>query len=242
MTTSIKSLDSKVNFKMFFEAMGGRLKQLLASTMTPEEKLAAIVKQLEVQVQEQRVLARQIGAQMRAIADSQTEALEPLEALKARRAKLVALGGTLVNQPSKKAQLGQVSQEVQALDAQIASQQATYDTLEQSYELAKGNYQKALAALETVRNNGPAMLKAIQAHKQALAMRDKAQSSEEVDTSFLNELQGELAGVQAELHADQEIDDDLDAGSSFNVDSALAKMDEAAVSDSLMAEFQAAAK
>ncbi len=241
MSTRIKALDSKVNVGMFLKAMGGRLKQLLASTMTAEEKLAAIIEQLEIQVQEKRKLAREIGAQMRAIADPETQELESLEAFKVRRAKLVQLGGTLVDKPAKKAQLGQVSQEVNALDAQIVAQQGTYDTLVESYELARTNYQQALAALETVRSNGPAMLSAIKAHKQALAARDKARRQDEVDTSFLDQLQAELSGVQAEMRTDQQIDKDLDAGKDFSVDAALAKMDAATVDDSLMAEFKVAA-
>lgn len=240
MTAGIKALDSKVDFGMFFKAMGGRLKGLLASTLSPEEKLAQIQQVLEGQVQEKRQLAREIGAQMRAIADPETKDLEPLEALQARRAKLVKLGGTIVDQPDKAAQLGQISQEIKALDAQIKSQEVTYDTLKESYDLAKGNYQQALSALETIRNNGQAMLKAIEAHKQALKMRDKAQSQDEIDTSFLGELQGELSQVQAELRTDEEIDNDLDATSAFSVDSALSKMDEASVDDDLMAEFKAA--
>ena len=236
-------MDKKINFSMFFKAMGGRLQGLLASALTPEEKLAQIIKELEKQVQEKRVLAREIGAQMRAIADPETKELEPLEAMQARRTKLVALGGQLVNQPDKAAQLGQISQEIKSLDAQIASQTATYQTLTESYNLAKGNYNEALTALETVRRNGPAMLKAIEVNKQAVAMRDAAKSGsgDKVDTSFLNELEGELSQAQAELRSDGDIDNDLDASSGFNVDVALTKMDAASVDSNLMAEFQAAA-
>lgn len=238
-----QAMDKKINFSMFFKAMGGRLQGLLASTLTPEEKLAQIVQALEKQVQEKRVLARQIGAQMRAIADPETTQLEPLEAMQARRAKLVALGGGLVNQPDKAAQLGQISQEIKSLDVQIASQTATYETLKESYDLAKANYSEALAALDTIRLNGPAMLKAIEVNKQAVAMRDAAKSGsgDKVDTSFLKDLEGELSQSQAELRSDGDIDKDLDASSSFNVDAALAKMDAASVDSNLMAEFQAAA-
>lgn len=237
---SIASLDGKVNIGMFFSAMGGRLQSLLASTLSPEEKLAQIQKVLEEQVQEKRQLAREIGASKRAIADPETENLEPLEALQARRAKLVKLGGSLVGKPSKQAQLGQVGQEIKALDNQIASQQATYSTLCESYDLAKANYQQALSALETVRDNGSAILKAIEAHKQALAMRDKAKGQDVIDTSFIDDLQGELSQVQAELRSDEDIDNDLDATSGFNVDAALSKLDADNIDDSLMAEFEAA--
>lgn len=237
---TIKALDTKINFKMFFQAMGGRLQSLLASTLSSEEKLEQITNVLEVQVQQKRQLAREIGAQMRAIADPETKELEALESMQARRAKLVKLGGTLVDNPDKATQLGQISQEVKALDGQIKAQEATYATLQESYDLAKNNFQQALSALETVRDNGSAMLKAIEAHKQALALRDKAKSQDEVDTSFMNELQGELSHVQAELRSDAEIDNDLDATSGFSVDSALSKMDADSVDNDLIAEFQAA--
>lgn len=239
---SVQSLDSKVTIGMFLKSMGGRFQKLLASTMTPEEKLAAITKEIEAQVQEKKVLARQIGAQMRAIFDPDTKALEPLEALKERRVKLVALGGKLVADPAQSAKLGALQQEITGLDAQIASQQTTYDTLAESYELAKANYNQALAALKQVRDNGPAVLKAIQAHKDAITLRDKAKGGKTVDVSFVDELYGELSATQAELRSDKEIDADLDATSGFNIDRELAKMDGQTVDDSLMAEFLAAAK
>jgi len=240
---SSQAMDKKINFPMFFAAMGSRLQGLLASALTPEEKLAQIVAALEEQVQKKRVLARETGAQMRAIADPETAESEPLEAMQKRRKKLVALGGGLVNQPDKAAQVGQISQEVKSLDAQIAGQTATYTTLKESYDLAKASYSEALAALETVRRNGPAMLLAIEANKQAVAMRDAAKSDSgvKVDTSFLKDLESELSQAQAELRSDGDIDRDLDATSDFNVDAALAKMDTESVDAGLMAEFQAAA-
>ena len=237
---AVSTLDKKVNFSMFFRAMGDRLQNLLASTLSPEDKLDQITKVLEGQVQEKRQLAREIGTQMRAIADPETKELEALEAMQARRAKLVKLGGTLVDQPDKATQLGQISQEVKALDGQIKAQETTHTTLQESYNLAKANFQQALSALETVRDNGQAMLKAIEAHKQALALRDKAKGQGVIDTSFINELQGELSQVQAELRTDTEIDNDLDATNGFSVDSALSKMDADSVDNDLMAEFQAA--
>ncbi|MDO8668860.1 MAG: hypothetical protein Q7K65_01025 [Candidatus Buchananbacteria bacterium] len=234
------ALDKKVNFTMFFKAMGGRLQKLLASGLKPEEKLEQIIHVLTVQVQEKRQLAREIGAQMRAIADPETKELEALEALQARRAKLVKLGGSLIGQPNNASQMGQLSQEINGIDAQIKAEETTLETLKESYELAKANYQQALSALETVKGNGNAMLKAIEAHKQALSLRDKAQNQDEVDTSFMSELQGELSQVQAELRSDDDLEDDLDATNTFNVDAALARMDSASVDSSLMAEFQAA--
>ncbi|MFA6228253.1 MAG: hypothetical protein WC668_03640 [Patescibacteria group bacterium] len=237
-----QAMDKKVNIGMFFKAMGSRLQGLLASALSPEEKLTQIIAELEKQVQEKRILARQIGAQMRAIADPETKELEPLEALQVRRIKLVGLGGSLVDQPDKTAQLGQVSQEVKSLDDAIASQKVTYGTLEESYKLARANYNEALSGLNTIRQNGPAMLKAIEAHKQAVAMRDRAraQGGAKVDTAFLGELQGELVAAQAEFRSDGDIDRDLDASSGFNVDAALAQLDAQDIDAGLMAEFQAA--
>lgn len=49
------------------------------------------------QVIEFRTTARQIGALMRAMADPKTEALEPLERLRARRANMLAFAGQLEN-------------------------------------------------------------------------------------------------------------------------------------------------
>ncbi|MFA6383279.1 MAG: hypothetical protein WCX17_02555 [Parcubacteria group bacterium] len=240
MKTGIESLDKKIDFGMFMKAMMGRFKSILAGVLDPEEKLEQIIQVLEREVQGKRVLAREIGGQMRAIADPDTKELEPLEALKARRAKLVKLGGTMIDDVAKATQLGQIQQEIKSIDALVASQQATYDTLAESYTLAKGNYQEAFSALETVRRNGPAMLKAIQAHKDALAQRDKARDEESIDTSFLADLTAELSKTKAELRSDTEIERDLDASDTHVIDRALAEMDKATVDEGLMAEFRAA--
>lgn len=240
--TKIKALDEKINTGMFLEGLFKRFRVfLVAQLLTDEQKLAKIIEVMEKDVQKKRVLARQIGAQMRAIADPDTQELEPLEALKARREKLVQLGGKNVNDPAKAAQLGQLQQEIKAIDAQIASQQATYDMQSESNALAKKNYQEALNALETVKRNGPAMIKAIQAHKQALADKDKAADQEKIDTSFLNDLTDELNASKAELRSDEAIDADLDATNPSSIDAELAKMDAETIDAGLMAEFQAAA-
>lgn len=236
MTSS--ALDSKISFGMFLDGMKGRFQKFLASNLTPEEKLAAIVKELNADVQEKRVLARQIGAQMRALADPDTAELEPLEAAQARRAKLVKLGGQNLGNAEK---LGQIQQEIRGLDALISSQTGTYDTLKESYGVAKANYQTAFAALESVRNNGPAVLKAIRAHQDALKIRDKAAGSKQVDASFMTELTAELNSAKAELRSDKSFEQDLDATRPGSLDAELAKLDAATVDDKLMAEFRVAA-
>ena len=238
---AITAFDNKMNIRMFVETMGDRFKSFLASKMTPEEKLNKIIEAMEKDVQEKRVLARQIGAQMRAIADPDTVTAEPLEAMIAARKKRIVFGAGIMDNPKKKAQFGQVQQEIKSLDARIKSQQGTYDTLVESHALAKASYHEAFNALETIRLNGPAMIKAIQAQKNAVEMRDKAAGQKKIDTSFLGELEAELNNSRAELREDKAIDDDLDAMNESSIDDALAKMDAESVDDSLMAEFRAAA-
>lgn len=236
--TTVKALDSKISLPMFLQGMGKRFQTIMARALSPEEKLAAIIAEMEKDVQEKRVLARQIGAQMRALKDTDTKDLEPLEAVEARRAKLVKLGGQNLDKPEM---LGQIQQEIKSLDAMIASQQGTYDALKESYDLASANYKTALAALESTRTSGPAILKAIRAHQDALAMRDKAHDQTAVDASFMSDLTDELTATQAELRSDKAIEDDLDATKSGSLDAKLAEMDAGTVDDDLMAEFQAAA-
>lgn len=236
--STVKALDQKITVPMFLKGLQGKFQKLLASTMTPEEKLASIVAEMEKDVQEKRVLARQIGAQMRALKDPDTKDFEPLEAAEARRVKLVKLGGQNLENAER---LGQIQHEIKALDAMIASQGATYQTLSESYALAMANYKTALAALESTRTNGPAILKALKAHQDALAMRDKAKDQTAVDASFMDDLTAELTQTQAELRSDKAIEDDLDASVDGSLDAELAKMDAATVDDDLMAEFQAAA-
>ena len=237
--TQIKSLDSRITFGMFFQSLGGQFQKLLASTMSAEDKMKAIIAAMEKDVQAKRVTAREIGAQMRAIADPETKALEPLESAKARRESLVALGAQNLN---NKTRLGQISQEIKAVDALIESQQGTYDTLAEAYATAKANYEIALSALDSARSNGPAMIAAINAHKQALETKDKArQTQQSPDVTFIKDLTKELENAKAQARTDRELEKDLDATQPTSIDQALAKMDAESVDASLMAEFQAAA-
>lgn len=233
-----KAMDNRITVGMWVQGMSKRFQGILAGTLSPEEKLALIVKEMEKDVQEKRVLARQIAAQMRAIKDPDTKELEPLEAAEARRTKLVKLGGANLDKPEI---LGQVQQEIKGLEALITSQSATYQTLSESYDVAMANYKQTLAALDNARNNGPAMLAAIKAHEDALKMRDRARTQEEVDASFMSDLAVELQKTQAELRSDEAIDADLDATRPGSIDTALAAMDEQTVDADLMAEFEAAA-
>lgn len=232
------AMDSRITVTMFLQSMQGRFQKLLAGTLTPQEKLAAIVRELETETQQKRVLAREIGAQMRALADPDTRELEPLEASRLRRTKLVALGGQNLGNAEM---LGQIQQEIKSLESVIGSQQATYDTLKESYDLAMANYKTALQALDNARINGPAILNAIKAHEQALQLRDKTKKQGAPDVTFMSELTAELDQTRAELRSDKEIEDDVDATKAGSLDAALAAMDAGHVDDSLMAEFQAAA-
>lgn len=238
----IQSLDSRITVGDFVQGLRGKFQKLLASSMSAEDKLAAIIRTMTAEVQEKRVLAREIGAKMRAISDPDTATLEPLDAAKARREKLIALGAKHVDDKDK-SRLGQISQEVKAVDALIESQQATYDTLKESYDLAFGNYQTALSALESARSNGPAMIAAIRAHQQALEVRDRAnaQSAQSVDVTFMNDLAQELSQNQAKLRSDKDLDQDLDATKKGSVDKELARLDAQSIDAGLMAEFEAAA-
>lgn len=247
------AMNSRVSLGMIIEGWGNRFKNILAGSLTPEEKLSAIVEEMGRDVAEKRVLARQIRAKMSAIADPDTATLEPLEAAKARRQKLVDLGGKLLAQSrdpqnvdrvtALQTQMKQVSIEVQSVTQLIDGQQATYDTLKESYDLAFATYQQALSAFEQARDNGPAILDAIRAHEDALKVRDQARAGAQkrADASFLTDLQKELSGAQANLRADKELENDLDATNPHSVDAMLAADEATHVEDSLMAEFEAAA-
>ena len=54
-------------------------------------------------------------------------------------------------------------------------------------------------------------------------------------------ISAELNNTKAELRADNEIEKDLDASDTSNIDKALSEMDKTTVDEGLMAEFRAAA-
>lgn len=241
------TLDKKMGWKEILNGAVAELKDALASAIPDDQKLAQIEQKLEEDVAAKRQLAREIGGQMRAIADPETKELEPLEALKARRQKLVDLAATLIDpatgMPKRGAapKLKAIQDEIKGLDKLIGAQQVTYDTLREGYDIAKGSYQDALDALERVRSQGKAVLRTIAAHRQAQEMRDQARSSKSVDVSFMDDLTGELSQVRAEARSDEALDADLDAMNSFNIDAALKADEDAEVDAALMAEFRAAA-
>jgi hypothetical protein len=233
------TLNKKMSWSGILSGFSDKFKDILADALSAEEKLAAIQAELEQDVAEKRRLAREVGAQMRALADPETKELEPLEALKARRAKLVALGGKHISDAAK---LAAIQTEVKSIDQAIAANQATYDTLEEAYGIAKGNYQASLDAYERVKSHAPAVLKAIAAHADAQKMRDKARDSKSVDISFMDDLTAELGQVKAAERADKSLDADLDATNSFSINAELEAVQADAVDTSLMAEFTRAAQ
>jgi hypothetical protein len=235
------AMDKKVDLRMFLNALGGKITKLMASTLTDDEKLQGIIKVATEKVQQKRIAAREIGIQMKAIQDSETEELEPLEAKEKQRAQLINLATTLVNDPSKAAQLGQVEQSIAGLDSLINADKVTYAMLKDSYEVAKANYQKDFLALETLRKNGPATLKAIGAYRNAVKTKDQTRAEDAIDVSFLNDLGADLNNAKAALRSDKELDDDIDPTKSFNVDAELAKMDATSVNEKIRAEILAAA-
>lgn len=232
-------LNQKLGFGDILKGVIASTKDLFADTLSDQQKLALIQDKLEAQVAEKRTLARTVGAQMRALADPSTTDLEKLEALQTRRAKLVELGGRHLGDAAK---LAAIQDEIHGLDQLIAANQATYNTLKEAYDVAKSNYDQALKALEQVRGQGQAILAALAAHKDAQKMRDDARDTESVDVSFMDDLTAELNQVKAEARADKDLDADLDASNSFNIDTALKADESASVDAGLMAEFEAAAR
>jgi hypothetical protein len=177
---------------------------------------------------------------MTALMDPEDKAVQPLEALIAKRAKLVQLAADAENQGDA-ATVGQARQSIKGLQRLLDSQQKTYDTLKAAYEVAFANYKTAMNALENARTNGPAMLNAIQAHKDALAMGDKARKTNQIDASFMDDLAKELGQAQNELRSDQVIENDLRADKAGSIDAKLAAMDAEVEEDDLMAEIREAA-
>lgn len=229
--SGIDALNKKVSAKMFIETMAGRFKNILVGIMSDEEKMEKMIEAMAISVQEKRIFVRKINVQ-------RNTNNETLANLKKQREKLIDLGGKNIDDSTR---LGQIQQEIKMIDAETASQAETCKNISESYDIAYNNYREALKALETTKRNGMAMLNAIKAHKDALAMKDATRDQKEIDTSFLNDLANELNSAKAELRSDEELDADLDSGTAFSIDAELAKMDAAEVDDALMAEFKAAA-
>lgn len=236
---SSEALNSKITLEMVVKNAFSKFKDLLAGTMSTKEKLEAVTEKMREEVQQLRVQARQIGAQMRALADPETAEKEPLEAMRERRAKLVKLAGQNLDNPEM---LGQIQVEIKALEGTLAVNEKTYAILQQNYGLSTKTYKEALANLEMLETQAPAVLAAMEAQDNALRMRDSMMTGSDTDVlGIMNQLNTELAQKSAELRTDREIDADLDASKPGSINDALADMDAKSIDAALMAEFRAAA-
>lgn len=248
---TIAALDGKINIRLFLKGLSQRIQGVMARSLPDEQKLSLIVEELARDTQEKRSTARNIRARMVALADAETAELEPLEALRAKRAKLVALGARVLKEKealpaahtdaiaTKAAQLGQIAQEIKALESPLRSMESTYATLKESYGLAFSTYKTALEAYERAKATGPTLLLAIKAHREALSIRDSSRKpSATVDASFLDQLGSELDRATGELHADQQIEDDLDATKPQVIGARFAAEDAASVDEAILEEFR----
>ena len=227
---SVQALDKRMTFGMFVKGIGKKLQSIMARSISPEEKMDLILSEMEKDTQEKRVTARGIRAQMVAIADEESEDLEPLERMKSRRGKMGEFGAKILGEKEaaekagdealarkKNAQLAQVAQEIKALGATLSSMESSYVTLKEAYEVAMENYRVALASYEHIRQNGRTMLMAIKAHQDALKVRDKTKTQPaRADASFLDDLTRELSKAKGELRSDRQIDMEMDATNSVH--------------------------
>lgn len=209
---------------MLVQGLGNRLKGIMAKTLSPEEKFALIKQEMKKDVEQKRLTARSIRAKMVALSDPDTAELEPMERLDAQRKKMVAAGASLLKDKeaaeaandaetakTKLSQMNRIAQDIKALDSQLSSMHATYDTLKDAYEVAIDNLKTAQAALDHVENNGEGMLFAIRAHQDALRVRDNTRKDNACDASFLKDMEKELSTAKSELKSDKEIDRVLNA-------------------------------
>ena len=233
---STQALDKRITFGMFLKSIGQKLQGIMAKSISAEEKLQLITEEMEKDVASKRATARSIRAKMVALADPDTKELEPLEKLRAKRAKLVTLGAEAVKN-NDLVRANKIANEIKALESPLASLEATYSTLVSSYEIALENYKTSQASYEHVKNNGSTLLFAIKAHQEALQLRDNARSDsgKGSDTSFLNDLERELSKASAELKSDKEIDREVE-GANMSV------LDETPDNEAILNEFKSAVK
>ncbi len=233
------TLDERLTFEMILEGLNDKVLKFLGLSLSDKEKLDAIIKAMQRDVLDRRVFARKILHHMKAIQDPDTPELEPLEAAQQRRERLVKMGSENLGDSAR---VAQITQEIKAVDAVIASNQATFDTLGESYQLALSNYRIALAALEHTQENGAAMLLAIKAHREALALRDQSrQSGSAPDTTFMDGLAQELKEASRALRSDDQLEADLDPENTFSISAELDQLEAQEADAKILAEIQAAA-
>lgn len=237
----MEALDKSLSFSMFIKGIATKLKNVMAKTISPEEKLALIQGEMEADMLAKKATARNIRSKMVALCDPDTDELEPIERLQAKRAQLVNLGAQtmkLEESPDRSTKLKRIASEVKVLDSSLSSLQSTYDALKESYEVALGNYKTSLSAFEHVKNNGSAILFAIKAHKEALEIRGSVDESSNVSSSFMADLQSELEKTQRDLRSDKQIDGEI---KSESIDmSVLDEHADADIDEKIMSEFKSA--
>ena len=234
------ALSGSMTISMFLNSMGERITNILFGIMTGPEKIKAVQKELGGDVRQKRTLAGSIRTKMLMLKDPATATLEPLEAKRHKRAKLISLGAQYVDKPRKKAELGKITLQIRNLETLIGADEATYETLEGAYQVALASYREALAAFEYVKNHGSAILDAIEANRQAADLKEAAAEQGSVDISFMTALQSELNESSARLRSLDELEKDLDETNGFSVDAELDAMDAKVEDEALFEEFRTA--
>lgn len=251
-------------------AMNSLRKKIAKALMTDEQMIAALQADTETEARRIRQETRATGAQMRALADPDTKQLEPLEALRARKARMLSMAAgwekerqALESKAAEaeaagntdeaaklhqqagalKQQIAQGALEIQALqNGELGVNENTYGTLKDAYELQMKNLAAAEQAVRVARLQAPAMLQALKANKTAKAIADKARyQSTGPDLWYVNDLQKEMETAAAERRADDQIDRDLDATQPVSVFDQHAEGDVAEAPADIMAEITAAA-
>lgn len=247
-----EALDKKVTFGMFVKNIQNKLKSIMAKSISAEDKLNLILVEMEKDVQEKRITARNTRSKMVALADPETAQLEPLERLRVKRQKLVELGAKVLKEKEtaqaenktevvsqKEKELAKITKEIKALTPSLNSLENTYETIKEAYELALENYKVSESAYQHAKENGSTLLFAIKAHQDALQMKDNAKNSgSTIDASFLNDLENELSKSQRELRSDKELDKEIKSPE----ESLLDHIEATEVDNSILEEFKSVNK
>ena len=239
-------------------------------TMSDDQMMATMQGKDNTRVTTTRVRLRTVGAKMRALADAETNDIEPLEALQARYDKMKKLAAKWVNERDQleedakkldgvddaqakalrdqakalQTRIAQGAIEMQALkEGELGVLENTFDTYKGAYEVEKANLVTAEAARQISMNQAPAMLAALKANQESQVIADatRPDGSDKVQQRWFTDLKSEAKAAAATRRADKEIDRDMKASAPVSVFDKAESDVESAPAD-IMAEIEAAAK
>lgn len=273
MNNQLSSLDHQMSLGDIFAILGDEATAVFASKLSPEMKIRRLLQNANRLAEDSRIKTREARMKAVRRKDPTTKAIEPLEALEIKETTYIAAGRNLTikiktrlvelghDPETKDAQLDAVCKTDEDLrklvqqrsqlsldlkefrTGELAMEQENYQIAWEAYQTNLRILAKRQAAVTMLRERGPAMVEAIRAKTELLALTDQARkeeaglAKEPSPEAIMKGLEEDFRDVSARVRSDAALDEDLDGLKPVSSEDILAAFDRANEDKSVLAEF-----